>query len=179
MFLVFQTMLNLHLLFVNITNFLVRLFVYFPFDSENGSRRIISFRSSNNHSEIVQSFLQSLKYSIVFLIKLLGKQANKNLLVMRFTSILQLSAILLALCNSFVMYYIYVQLEFLKTNALEAFQNCYKFLLLFHTHFEKLRKVYHEKFRNFNIFYQSQYQSYNSLVFVFLFDMANTILFNC
>ena len=108
MFPVFQTLLNLHLLFVNITNFLVRLFVNFPFDSENGSRRIISFRSSNNHSEIIQSFSSLLKYSIVFLIKLLGKLVDKNFLVMRFTSILQLSAILLALCNSPLMYYIYM-----------------------------------------------------------------------
>ena len=41
MFLVFQTMLN--------SSFLIRLFVNFPFHSENGSLRVISFRSSNNH----------------------------------------------------------------------------------------------------------------------------------
>ena len=43
MFLVFQTMLNLHLLFVNITSTLIRFFVNFSFDFENTSRRKITF----------------------------------------------------------------------------------------------------------------------------------------
>ena len=82
----FQIMLNLHLIFVNITHFRIRLFVDFSFDSENGSIRIISFRSSNNHLGIIESFLSLLKYSILFLIKFLGNPADKNLFVMRFTS---------------------------------------------------------------------------------------------
>ena len=52
MSLVLQTILSFHLLFVNITRFLVRLFVNFSFNSENGSRRVFSFHSSNNHSGI-------------------------------------------------------------------------------------------------------------------------------
>ena len=66
MLLVFQTMLNLHLIFVNVANFLIRLLVDFSFDSENDSRRIISFFSSNNHSLIIKSSLSLLKYSKAF-----------------------------------------------------------------------------------------------------------------
>ena len=93
-------MLNLRLLFVNITIFLIKLSVNCSFDSENSIRRIISFRSSNNHSVIINSFLFLLKYSVVFLIEFLGKPAIINFLVMRFTSKLKSLAILLALCNS-------------------------------------------------------------------------------
>ena len=50
-------MLNLHLLFANITSFLIRFLANFSFDSENGSRTIISFRSSDNHSRIIKSSL--------------------------------------------------------------------------------------------------------------------------
>ena len=70
-FLVFRTMLNLHLI-VYITSFLTRFFVNFSFDSENASHRIISFGL--------------FKYSTVFLIKILWKPADKNFLVMRFIS---------------------------------------------------------------------------------------------
>ena len=62
---------------LNVTSFLIRLLVIFWFDSENGSR-IISFRLSNNLSGIIKSSLSLLKYSIVFLIKFLGKPADKN-----------------------------------------------------------------------------------------------------
>ena len=73
-----QRILNFHLLFVNITSYLIRLLVNFSFHSENGRRRIIIFRSSNNHSEIIKSSLSLLKYSVVFLIKFLEKLADKN-----------------------------------------------------------------------------------------------------
>ena len=58
------------------------------------------------HQVIILNYiviLSLLKYSIVFLIKFLGKPANKNFLVTRFTSKLKSSAMLLALCNSPVM----------------------------------------------------------------------------
>ena len=55
-----------------------KAFVNFWFDSENGSRIIISFRLSNNLSGIIKSSLSLLKYSIVFLIKFLGKPPDKN-----------------------------------------------------------------------------------------------------
>ena len=100
MFVVFQPMLNLYLLFVNVTSFLIRLLVDFSFGSENGGCRIISFCSSDNHSEITKSYLSLLKYSAVFLIKFLGTPADKNAFVMLFTSKLNLLAILLAQCNS-------------------------------------------------------------------------------
>ena len=103
MFLVIQTILNLHLLLVNITSLLIGIFVNFSFDSEKGSHRIVGFRSSNNHSGIILSFLSLLKYSIVFLIEFIGKLADKNFFIMRFTSKLKSSAILLALCKSPVM----------------------------------------------------------------------------
>ena len=79
-------MLNLHLSFVNVSSILIGFLVNFSFDSESGSRRIISFRSSNNHSGIIKSSLSLLKYSIVFLIKFLWKPADKNFSVIRFTS---------------------------------------------------------------------------------------------
>ena len=91
----FQRILNFHLLFVNITSFLIRLLVNLSYYSENGSRRIIIFRSSNNHSEIIKSSLSLLKYSVVFLIKFLEKLADKKK-VMGFTSKLKSLAILLA-----------------------------------------------------------------------------------
>ena len=93
----FQRRLNFHLLFVNITSFLIRLLVNFSFYSENGSRRIIIFRSSNNHSEIIKSSLSLLKYSVVFLIKFLEKLADKKKKkkIMGFTSKLKSLAILL------------------------------------------------------------------------------------
>ena len=90
-------MLNLYLLFVNVTSFLIRLLVDFSFGSENGGCRIISFCSSDNHSEITKSCLSLLKYSAVFLIKFLGTPADKNAFVMLFTSKLNLLAILLLL----------------------------------------------------------------------------------
>ena len=62
MLLVFQTMLNQHLLFGNIKIFLIRLLVNFSVDSENSSHRIISFRSSNSHFGIIKSSLSLLKY---------------------------------------------------------------------------------------------------------------------
>ena len=96
-------MLNLHLLFVNVTSFLIRLLANFSLDSENGSRSIIAFCPSNNHSGIIKSSSSLLKYSTVFLTKFLGKQADKNFFVMHFTSKLKSLAILLALCNSPVM----------------------------------------------------------------------------
>ena len=99
MFLVFQTMLNLDLSFVNIMSFLIRLFVNFSFETENGSHKIINFRSSNNHSGIIQSSSSLLKYLIVFLIKCLGKPVDKNFLVICFTSKLKSLAILLTICN--------------------------------------------------------------------------------
>ena len=96
-------MLNLHLLFVNITSFfLIKPLVNFSLDSENGSGRIISFGSSISHSGIIKSSLSSLKYSIVFLITFLGKSADKNFLIVRFTSKLKSLAILLARCSSAV-----------------------------------------------------------------------------
>ena len=58
------------------------------------------------HQVIILNYiviLSLLKYSIVFLIKFLGKPANKIFLVTRFTSKLKSSAMLLALCNSPVM----------------------------------------------------------------------------
>ena len=58
-------MLNLHLLFVNVMSILIKLWINVSFDSENGSHRIISFRLSNNHSEIIKRSLSLLKYSIV------------------------------------------------------------------------------------------------------------------
>ena len=64
----------------------MRLFENYSFDSENGSGRRISFRSSNNHSGIIKSSLCLLKYSIVFLIEFLGKAIDKNFFVVRFTS---------------------------------------------------------------------------------------------
>ena len=60
-------MLNLHQLFVNITSFLTN----FSSDSKNGGRKIIDFCSSYNHSGIIRSTLFLLKYSMVFLIKLI------------------------------------------------------------------------------------------------------------
>ena len=60
-------MLNLHQLFVNITSFLTN----FSSDSKNGSRKIIDFCSSYNHSGIIRSTLFLLKYSMAFLIKLI------------------------------------------------------------------------------------------------------------
>ena len=93
-------MLNLHLLFVNMASFSISLLVNFSFDSENGSRALNRFRSSNNHSGIIKSSLSLLKYLLVFLIKFLGKPADKNFLVMRFNSKTKLKAILLAICNS-------------------------------------------------------------------------------
>ena len=60
-------MLNLHQLFVNITSFLTN----FSPDSKNGGRKIIDFCSSYNHSGIIRSTLFLLKYSMVFLIKLI------------------------------------------------------------------------------------------------------------
>ena len=115
MLLVFQTMLNLHLFFVNITSFLVKLFVNSLVDSQNVSRRIISFRSSNNYSGIVKSSLLLLKYSVVFLIKILGKPADKNFLITRFNSKLKSYSI------QSLWHYVYIWLEFLKTNTLKAF----------------------------------------------------------
>ena len=44
-------------IFANITSFLIRLLANFSFDSENGSRTIISFRSSDSHSRIIKSSL--------------------------------------------------------------------------------------------------------------------------
>ena len=65
---------------------MIRLLINFSFDSENDGRKIVSFGSSNNHSGIKKSALSLLKYSIVFLIKIMGKPADENFLVMRFTS---------------------------------------------------------------------------------------------
>ena len=59
--------LNLHQLFVNITSFLTN----FSSDSKYGSRKIIDFCWSYNHSGIIRSTLFLLKYSMVFLIKLI------------------------------------------------------------------------------------------------------------
>ena len=95
-------MFNLCFLFI-ITNFLIRVLVNFSFDSENDSRKIISFSSSNSHSGIKKSSLSLLKYSVVFLIKIIGKPTDENFLVMRFTSKLKSLANLLALCISPVM----------------------------------------------------------------------------
>ena len=61
-------MLNLHLLFVNITSFLIRLLANFSFDSENDSRTIIRFRSCLN----IQWYSP---------IRFLGKPADKNFLL--------------------------------------------------------------------------------------------------
>ena len=83
-------------------SFLIRLFVNL-FHSDNGSHRIISFCSSNNHSGIIQSCLSLFKYSIVFLKIFLKKPGYKNFLVIRFTSKLKLLANLLAQRNSPIM----------------------------------------------------------------------------
>ena len=59
MFLVFQIMLSLYLVFVNIMSFLflIKVLVNFSFDSGNGSCWIINFRSSNSQSGIIRSSL--------------------------------------------------------------------------------------------------------------------------
>ena len=103
--------------------------VNFWFDSENGSRIIITFRSSNSHSGIITSSLSLLKFSIVFPIKFLWKPAEKNFFVMLFASKL---AILLALFNSPLWHYVYIWQEFLKTDVLEDFTAYCKLLFLFH-----------------------------------------------
>ena len=92
-------MLNLYLLFVNITSILIRPLVSPSFGSKNGSRKAISFCSLNSDSGIKSPSLFLLKYLV--LIKL--KTADKRFLVMRFTSKLKSLAILLILCNSLVM----------------------------------------------------------------------------
>ena len=89
-----QTVLNLHLLFVNITSFLIKLFVNFSFHSEDNSRG--SWTTEKSYSEIISSTLYLLKYLTVFLIIFLGKPANKCFLVTRFTSKLKLLDIPLA-----------------------------------------------------------------------------------
>ena len=66
-------MLDLHLLFVNIMSVFIRLLVNFSFESENGSRRIVSFRTSHSDFGNIKSFLPLLKFSMVFLIKFLGR----------------------------------------------------------------------------------------------------------
>ena len=91
-------MLNLHLLLVNITRFLIRPLVHFSFDFENGSRRKISFCSSN--SGIIKPSVSLLKCSIAFLIKFLGKPADNNFLVMHFTSKLKLLTILFSVAKA-------------------------------------------------------------------------------
>ena len=99
LFLVFKTMLNLHLSCGNITSFFIRLLIIFSFDSENSSCTIISFYSLNSCSGIIRSFIVLLKFSAVLLIKLLGRLANRTFLVRRFTSYLKSVPILSALCN--------------------------------------------------------------------------------
>ena len=70
---------------------------------ESGSRRIIFFRLQNSHCGIIKPSLSLLKHSMVFLKQFLGKPADKNFLVMPFTSQLMSLAIRLNLCNSPVM----------------------------------------------------------------------------
>lgn len=64
----------LHTLFVIMTSS-----ISFLFDSENVICTVINFHSSNSSSGIICLSLFSFKFSMVLMIKVLGKPADKNI----------------------------------------------------------------------------------------------------